>query len=394
MEEKYLCSHCGAELTQEEMTEFEGNIYCADCLNDLTTVCDCCGDRIRRDEAEGDSETTLCHHCYDYNYTTCEDCGVLIHNDDAYYDDDSDYPYCQSCYEKLQEDSIKSYNYKPEPIFYGSGVLFMGVELEIDNGGEDSDNANELLMLANRNSEHIYCKHDGSAVCVTGHTRHATHGDKKKNYNNHPFAGACKNLKFALSHNGVLINDADLKKQYHLPKTKIATDSYIAVQLLEKKKQLNVDSVKFMAENISGSFAFSILDSSDTLWLIRGDSPLSLVHLPKYRPYVYASTDEILYKSLVDTKLFNEIKTGSFEEITVRSGDILRILPNGKFLTDKFSYTDYSDFHWWDYSLKDDYIEELKSVAAYQGYSPEVVDTLLAEGFMPEEIEDYIYCME
>lgn len=62
MEEKYLCSHCGAELTQEEMTEFEGKIYCADCLNDLTTVCDCCGDRIRRDEAEGDSETTLCHH--------------------------------------------------------------------------------------------------------------------------------------------------------------------------------------------------------------------------------------------------------------------------------------------------------------------------------------------
>lgn len=237
-------------------------------------------------------------------------------------------------------------------------------------------------------------KHPESAVCVTGHTRHATQGDKKKNYNNHPFAGACKNLKFALAHNGVLINDADLKKQYHLPKTKIATDSYIAVQLLEKKKQLNVDSVKFMAENISGSFAFSILDSSDTLWLIRGDSPLSLVHLPKYRLYVYASTDEILYKSLVDTKLFNEIKTGSFEEITVRPGDILRILPNGKVLTDTFSYTDYSDFHWWDYSLKDDYIEDLKSVAVYQGFSPEVVDALLDEGFMPEEIEDYIYCME
>lgn len=237
-------------------------------------------------------------------------------------------------------------------------------------------------------------KHPESVVCVTGHTRHATQGDKKKNYNNHPFAGACKNLKFALSHNGVLINDADLKKQYHLPKTKIETDSYVAVQLLEKKKQLNVDNVKFMAESISGSFAFSILDSSDTLWLIRGDSPLSLVHLPKYRLYVYASTDEILYKSLVDTKLFDEIKTGSFEEITVRPGDILRILPNGKVLTDKFSYTDYSDFHWWDYSLKDDYIEDLKSVAAYQGFSPEVVDTLLAEGFMPEEIEDYVYCME
>ena len=73
MEEKYLCSHCGAKLTQEELTEFEGKIYCTDCLDELTTVCDCCGDRICRDEAEGDSETTLCHHCYDYNYTTCED---------------------------------------------------------------------------------------------------------------------------------------------------------------------------------------------------------------------------------------------------------------------------------------------------------------------------------
>lgn len=264
-----------------------------------------------------------------------------------------------------------------------------------DAAGIAYNNRGKLIIHKEAKAAYnIDFKHPESAVCVTGHTRHATQGDKKKNYNNHPFAGVCKNLKFALSHNGVLINDADLKKQYHLPKSKIATDSYIAVQLLEKKKQLNVDSVKFMAESIRGSFAFSILDSSDTLWLIRGDSPLSLVRLPKYQLYVYASTDEILYKSLVDTKLFNEIKTGSFEEITVRSGDILRILPNGKFLTDKFSYTDYSDFHWWDYSLKDDYIEELKSVAAYQGFSPEVVDTLLDEGFMPEEIEDYIYCME
>ena len=264
-----------------------------------------------------------------------------------------------------------------------------------DAAGIAYNNRGKLIIHKEAKAAYnIDFKHPESAVCVTGHTRHATQGDKKKNYNNHPFAGVCKNLKFALSHNGVLINDADLKKQYHLPKSKIATDSYIAVQLLEKKKQLNVDSVKFMAESIRGSFAFSILDSSDTLWLIRGDSPLSLVHLPKYQLYVYASTDEILYKSLVDTKLFIEIKTGSFEEITVSPGDILRILPNGKILTDKFSYTDYSDFHWWDYGLKDDYIEDLKSVAAYQGFSPEVIDTLLNEGFTTEEIEDYIYCME
>lgn len=243
-------------------------------------------------------------------------------------------------------------------------------------------------------------RHPDDVVCVTGHTRHATQGDKKKNYNNHPFAGSCKNLRFALAHNGVLINDAELKLQYHLPKTKIVTDSFVAVQLLEKKKQLDVESVKFMAEKVSGSFAFTILDSSNVLWLVRGDSPLSLVHLPKYKLYVYASTDEILYKSLVDTKLFAEIKNGAFEEVAVRPGNIIRLLPDGKLLKDTFSYTDYSswyDCRWWNYMPKDkqsSYIEDLKTVAAYQGLAPETIDELLDNGFSPEEIEEYIYCLE
>ncbi len=67
-------------------------------------------------------------------------------------------------------------------------------------------------------------------------TSHATQGEVKKNYNNHPFFGNCKNLKFALAHNGIITNDDILRKEHKLPKTKIETDSYIAVQLLEYKK--------------------------------------------------------------------------------------------------------------------------------------------------------------
>ncbi|UKI37527.1 MAG: hypothetical protein L6V93_05185 [Clostridiales bacterium] len=88
-----------------------------------------------------------------------------------------------------------------------------------------------------KSASYIDFKHPDNAVCVTGHTRHATQGDKKKNYNNHPFSGSCRNIKFALSHNGVIVNDDELKAQYNLPKTRIETDSYIAVQLLEKKKE-------------------------------------------------------------------------------------------------------------------------------------------------------------
>ena len=163
MEEKLICSVCGKTLTEETANHFEGQIMCKDCFELKTAVCDCCGDRIWEEDARGNSNVVLCNHCYEYNYTNCEECGALIHNDSAYYDNsDSDYPYCYSCYERLFKSSIKSYNYKPEPIFYGSGSLYMGVELEIDDGGEDNANADKLMCIANDVGERIYCKHDGS----------------------------------------------------------------------------------------------------------------------------------------------------------------------------------------------------------------------------------------
>ena len=161
-ENNMICSQCGAVITEETTHEFEGSIMCDDCFDSCTVTCDNCGERIWVDDAEGDSNVTLCSHCYEYNYTTCEDCGRLIHNEDAYYEDGEDYPYCRECFEKLNDNAIKNYSYKPEPIFYGSGNLFYGVELEIDKGGEDSFNAQILLDTANSISERIYCKHDGS----------------------------------------------------------------------------------------------------------------------------------------------------------------------------------------------------------------------------------------
>lgn len=172
----------------------------------------------------------------------------------------------------------------------------------------------------------------------------------------------------------------------------------MAVQLIEKKKKLSVESVKFMAEATEGSFAYSILDNLNTLWLIKGDSPLSLIHIPKYKLYVYASTDEILYKALVDTNIFEEIKKGKCEEIKVNSGDIIRILSNGTVLTDKFNYFDYSYLrcNWWDRPVIIDdsaeYVDNLKMVAGYYGYGEDEVDELLADGFTPDEVEEYLCC--
>ena len=159
MDEKRVCSICGCLLSEENTHEFDGEIMCDNCLDTNTVLCDHCGHRIWRDNAEGDSSITLCQRCYDNHYTSCEDCGRIIHTDDAYYDDDDDYPYCRTCYDKRQNKAIHSYNYKPEPVFYGSGNFYFGVELEIDRGGEDNDNARDILEPAD---ERAYAKHDGS----------------------------------------------------------------------------------------------------------------------------------------------------------------------------------------------------------------------------------------
>ena len=55
------------------------------------------------------------------------------------------------------------HNYKPNPIFYGNGDRFFGVELEIDGAGECNSNAERIIEDAHQNGlEYIYCKHDGS----------------------------------------------------------------------------------------------------------------------------------------------------------------------------------------------------------------------------------------
>ncbi len=247
---------------------------------------------------------------------------------------------------------------------------------------------------------------------VIGHTRHTTHGSAKNNFNNHPFIGRTDGGKFALAHNGVLMNDRALRLEFSLPETKIDTDSYIAVQLIEMCKKLDFENLKFMAEHISGSYSFSVLDDKDNIYLVKGDSPLCILHFPKCKIYVYASTPEILWKGIVDTSLFDDLKKQQYVEISIKDGDIIKLCSDGTVERNKFAYREcfdmYCDWRYyrkehdpfmieWNYSQSNDgdccqtYIEDLKSVASSLGYSSDDVDELLNEGFMPEEIEEYLY---
>lgn len=225
------------------------------------------------------------------------------------------------------------------------------------------------------------------------HTRHTTQGNAKKNINNHPWIGHTKDGSFALAHNGVIYNDVELRKEYLIPHTKIETDSFIAVQLLEHKNKLDFNSLKFMAEKVMGSYSFSILDDKGNLYIVKGDSPISLVHIPSLKVYLYASTYDILMKSMAKLKLSGY----TYKMINLKEGDILKICNNGNLEYGNFEYSDNSLLgrHWWDYGFtthrKNDYRDELMQVAYCFGYSKDQIQTLLDRGLTYEEIEDYLY---
>ena len=163
MNEVIVCSNCGEVLSPDEIHEFDGEYYCLNCLDDMTFVCDCCGNREYNDDEVTDGNISICQSCYDNDYYRCEACNRLVYRDDVYYlNDNDDDPYCYDCYSERAGRTIREYSYKPSPIFYGTGTRFLGVELEVDEGGHSNSNAKEILGIANDIEDRMYIKSDGS----------------------------------------------------------------------------------------------------------------------------------------------------------------------------------------------------------------------------------------
>ena len=229
---------------------------------------------------------------------------------------------------------------------------------------------------------------------VMGHTRMTTQGSEKHNQNNHPFAGKTDGKSFALAHNGVLWNDKTLKLTEQLPQTSVETDSYVAVQLIEKQKTLDFDSLKTTAEKVEGSFVFTVLDNEDSIWCVVGDNPLCIFRYDGF--LLYASTEEILCKAAKRLRLGIPVNVQKPEE-----GEILKIDRTGRVTMGNFiPHITYS--HWWRYRpyygsflLSDDEQKsiygDLFNTAKSMGVGEDEVQALLDYGCDPDEIEELLY---
>ncbi len=153
----HICDDCGYVIKSYELRRYVNRRYddervvCPDCAVNYTE-CMHCGELVSNNHVSlRGSNGSVCG-CCEENYTTCVDCGDIVEicNDNLY---------CGSYYCTVHNPSkvaIHNYSFKPNPTFFGEGDLYMGVELEVDEGYHPKDAANSIK------SDRVYCKRDGS----------------------------------------------------------------------------------------------------------------------------------------------------------------------------------------------------------------------------------------
>lgn len=181
-----VCLNCSCEVDTDNCQEHDGDKYCQDCFDNLFSYCEDCGEYVFNDNIEIIGDKYICESCRDDNYTYCAICSEYISNDNSMYVAGSDicvcelcynesYFYCDSCGEICHNDyysgggccqecsqnsednnGLYGYSYKPDPIFYGDGDLFFGIELEIESEG------NSIYDVIQSLPDFVYAKADSS----------------------------------------------------------------------------------------------------------------------------------------------------------------------------------------------------------------------------------------
>ena len=164
------------------------------------------------------------------------------------------------------------------------------------------------------------------------------------------------------------------------------------MQLLEQGQQLDTENIRRTAELMEGSFVFTILKNDNTLFLVKGNNPLTIYHFPTLGLCVYAST-----KSILDNALKKVNLNGKYCEVNVSEGEILEITPDGKLSRSDFEMQDYIHTMFnpynWNYAkwwMEDEREELLLEYCGTFGVSEEEVQLLLDFGYDPDEIEELL----
>ena len=195
--ENYMeCDCCGKVYHKDELEKTEcGEFVCQDCIDNEYYYCEDCGHLVHQDDIVhiSDIDTYVCEDCADRNYYKCDDCGEYVSNvtyvegdnicdcclesgdyiccegcgeyfhiDNIRYSENQDGYYCDDCYE---DGIICGYHEHTNKIEFfgddhGNSVPYLGIELEIDKGSNNTDCAETIQSYFPDNF--IYFERDGS----------------------------------------------------------------------------------------------------------------------------------------------------------------------------------------------------------------------------------------
>ena len=151
-----------------------------------------------------------------------------------------------------------------------------------------------------------------------GHTRWATHG-KPTEINAHPH----HSKRFALVHNGIIENEAELRKKYLSGVDFCSdTDTEVIVQLLQKFTDDNESvtvAIQHLMSELEGSYALAIIDADDpdTMYAVKNKSPLLIG-----KGDVFNMIGSDAMAMIAHTDCFYEIHDGEFAVVTRESVEI------------------------------------------------------------------------
>ena len=151
-----------------------------------------------------------------------------------------------------------------------------------------------------------------------GHTRWATHG-KPNETNAHPHSSE----HFSIVHNGIIENEAELRRTYLKDAEFVSeTDTEVVVRLLEKFTSEGEDmdvAIMHLIDIIEGSYALAIIDRRDPehMYAVKNKSPLLI---GKGEGFNMIGSDAMAMIAHTDT--FYEIHDQEFAIVTRDSVDI------------------------------------------------------------------------
>ena len=148
----FICGHCETACSNNDSYYIEGRgDWCSDCYNNSGFYCSNCENNYYERDINivriTDTGDCYCYECASDNFNNCDECG-------DYYETE-----CGEC--DFSPRLINSYQYKPDPTFYGMDKhgLYLGLELESEIR---SNKINESALLFKDNVPEVYLKQDSS----------------------------------------------------------------------------------------------------------------------------------------------------------------------------------------------------------------------------------------